>query len=56
MTTERACMGGWCRLRENCERYLQPLRNFPIERRCGPGVADRYVPATYPVIPIREAA
>lgn len=53
----RACMGGFCRVRENCEHYLQPLRFVPIERRCIKGQQNEYVPARYPaVIPIKEAA
>ncbi len=56
---QRPCMGGFCSLRENCERYSQPYRYEPIERICKPGQQNQYVPvsfAGYPSQLVREAA
>lgn len=31
----KACMGGWCRRRENCPNYNSADRRYPAERLCG---------------------
>lgn len=35
--TAPACMGGWCRRREDCARYHAQNREAPVERLCEPG-------------------
>lgn len=35
--TTRACMGGWCTLREHCPHYHAIRRDSPSERLCTPG-------------------
>ncbi len=40
-----ACMGGWCHIRESCQRYGAQTGFDPIERLCEPGldgVVDGY--------------
>ena len=32
-----ACMGGWCRRRNNCTNYKTDDRSEPAERLCIPG-------------------
>lgn len=59
MTPERPCMGGFCKLRDNCERYTQSYRFEPKERICKPGESNAYRPmqfAGFPAIPLKEAA
>jgi hypothetical protein len=36
-TTMRACMGGWCALRDHCAHYHSDWRGQPSERLCIPG-------------------
>ena len=33
----RACLGGWCRIREGCDHYHADDRAHPAERLCIPG-------------------
>jgi hypothetical protein len=33
----RACMGGWCALRDHCPHYHASFRGEPAERLCPPG-------------------
>lgn len=33
----KACMGGWCALREHCPHFHATLRRAPSERLCTPG-------------------
>lgn len=33
-----ACMGGWCLVRENCQRYSACTGADPVERLCQPGL------------------
>lgn len=41
MTTQtklaKACMGGWCAIRDRCANYLADSRHQPAERLCDPG-------------------
>jgi hypothetical protein len=34
----RACMGGWCALREHCPHFHATRRDSPSERLCTPGM------------------
>jgi hypothetical protein len=36
------CMGGWCRVRENCARYEPKGGAIPIERLCEAGMTDAF--------------
>lgn len=33
----KACQGGWCRRRENCQHYNAPDRRYPADRLCEKG-------------------
>lgn len=35
--TPRACMGGWCALRDRCPHHNEADRSNPAERLCLPG-------------------
>lgn len=57
----KACMGGWCAIRDRCPLYNAPDRRSPAERLCMPGM-DGWLASTdvidlpkpnY-VIPMRE--
>lgn len=37
MSDEKACMGGWCRIRERCQHYGARDGAEPAERLCEPG-------------------
>ena len=49
----RACAGGWCPIRDRCQRHQQENRWSPIERACQPKQSDQYEPLRA-VIPIKE--
>ena len=36
--SSRACMGGWCGLRDECERHTTDDRARAVERLCEPGM------------------
>ena len=35
--TDKACLGGWCRIRANCPHYNAEDRSEPSERLCERG-------------------
>jgi hypothetical protein len=37
MSDTQACLGGWCRLRDNCMHYHAADRRMPAERLCDRG-------------------
>lgn len=48
-----ACMGGYCNLRDTCNRYHQMAhRTSPAERLCTPGRNELWVA----IAPVRSAA
>ena len=49
----KACMGGWCRIRESCEHYAAAVRMDAAERLCDAGEDGRRGGAA---IVIRRAA
>lgn len=53
MSHQRACMGGWCAIRERCTRYTAP--GHAVERLCEPKQHNAFRPLK-PVIRIKDAA
>lgn len=43
------CMGGWCRLRESCARYVLADRSRPVERLCVPHMDGLLSASGFPV-------
>ncbi len=65
--TARACMGGWCAVRENCKYFHvnSPARLSPVERLCEPKTHSFFHPEPHdafevlrmlPSIPIEQSA
>ena len=50
----RACMGGWCHLRDRCQHHTTPFRGNPAERLCVPGF-DGYSDQRGMLLPLSDA-
>jgi hypothetical protein len=50
----KACLGGWCRRRQNCANYHADDRSDPAERLCEPGHDGQGI-GEYPVRIYRPA-
>jgi hypothetical protein len=40
--TMPACLGGWCRVRDRCERHITDHREHVVERLCDRGDEGQY--------------
>ena len=48
----QACLGGWCKLRQNCPHYHAAMRLWPAERLCDKG-RDGYSSVHFVCMPDR---